>query len=180
MNWPKMLFSSVVLTCSAASAQQKTTLSTLNERLCKLENKVHHTANPPSLLAPGPFVDVELLFWQAREDGLSYAIAASNPLMFDIFPKEFQIKELEFEWDFGFRLGLGYGGKSDGWDLFALWTRFLTDAEDKGSISSSQFFLPIWADPILTFSLLSASQKRRLIGPSISTKSMQASAAAIV
>lgn len=147
MNWHKTLFPNSVLLCSVLSAQENTTLDALNQRLCKLENTVHHSANPSSLLAPGFFVQVDLLFWQAREDGLSYAIVADNPRGFDIFPRDFHVKEPEFEWDFGFRVGLGYGGRSDGWDVFAQWTRFVTDAEDKGSISSGKFFLPVWADP---------------------------------
>ncbi len=98
-------------------------------------------------MAPGFFIQADLLFWQARETGLSYAIIASNPLILEILPRNFDIKEPEFEWDFGFRLGVGYGGKSDGWDLFSLWTRFVTDAHDKGTISSDKFFLPIWGNP---------------------------------
>lgn len=123
-------------------------LERLNRRLNKLEKTMRRTANPSALLAPGPFAQVDLLFWQAREDGLSYAIIANQPSFLEITPKEFNIKEPQFEWDFAFRLGAGYGNKRDGFDLFAQWTRFFTDARDTGNnLSSGKFFLPIWAHP---------------------------------
>jgi hypothetical protein len=140
----KLLLSSFLfLSCAECTPA----LQNLKERLDHLEKTFHHTGNSPALLAPGPYFQVDLLFWQARETGLPYAIIANEPLILGVLPKKMTIKEPNFEWDFGFRLGAGYGLKRDGWDFFGQWTRFVTDAHDNGSISSSSFFLPIWAHP---------------------------------
>jgi hypothetical protein len=131
----------------AQAAEQGAAIQNLDSRLTRLETELKHAANSPSLPVAGPFFQADLLFWQARENGLAYAVIASAPLVLDLLPSDFEIKEPEFEWDFGFRVGLGYGGKSDGWDIGAQWTRFFTDAHDLGTISSQKFFLPVWAHP---------------------------------
>src|SRR5579862_9094699 len=146
----RLLFSSFLLLTAAECAPD---LQNLNQRLDRLEKTFHHTGNSPALLAPGPYFQVDHLFWQARETGLPYAILANQPLILEVLPRQLTIKEPDFEWDFGFRLGIGYGLKRDGWDFFSQWTRFVTDAHDNGSISpsSSKFFLPIWAHPDFNF-----------------------------
>jgi Legionella pneumophila major outer membrane protein precursor len=150
MKWHPWIFSSFLLFAGFACAEENAALENIDCRVTKLEKTFRRASNPPALLAPGFFFQADLLFWQARETGLSYAIVASEPVILELLPRNFYVKEPEFEWDFGFRVGLGYGLKSDGWDLFSLWTRFVTDAHDKGSISSDRFFLPIWADPNFT------------------------------
>lgn len=144
----------ISLFCAALSlfvygqaAEQSAAIENLDNRLTRLEAELKHAANSPTLPVAGLFFQADLLFWQARENGLAYAVIASTPLVLDLLPSNLEIKEPEFEWDFGFRIGLGYGGQSDGWDIGAQWTRFFSDARDLGSISSQKFFLPIWAHP---------------------------------
>lgn len=38
-------------------------------------------------------------------------------------------KNVEFDWDFGFKLGLGYKLPYDGWDIYANYTQFITEGD---------------------------------------------------
>jgi len=58
----------------------------------------------------------DFLWWKAENAGFRYAI--------DAVDRKYQIINHKFDWDPGFRIGLGYNSCFDGWDIYALWTRF--------------------------------------------------------
>jgi hypothetical protein len=76
-------------------------------------------------------IDVDLLYWQAQENGL--ALAAENRT---IYP--------DFDWDPGFRLGCGYLFKRDSWEVELVFTHFHAHlSEDvKGNLT------PFWINPL--------------------------------
>ena len=79
------------------------------------------------------FLTGDLLYWQANENGLSFAIdnRADSSLI-----NEGRFVDPEFKWNWGFRVGLGYNFCHDGWDLYANWTHLISTADR--SISNSE------------------------------------------
>lgn len=67
------------------------------------------------------FVEAEVLYWHAKSGGTEYAISFDSAS----FPMSGNIKDVDFEWDWGFRLGLGrYIGCERRWDINLDYTRF--------------------------------------------------------
>lgn len=75
------------------------------------------------------------LYWKAYEEGLDYAIKSSSGVS---FIDEGNVKRMKFDWDWGFRLDLGYQIPHQKMDLDLIWTRYETD----GSTSTSPGFPP--------------------------------------
>jgi len=76
----------------------------------------------------------EWLFWKTRQGGMEYAVARSSntPGVFT----DAVTQKIEFDWESGFRAGLGVHLPQDGWDLFVDYTRFCADhtAQAGGSL----------------------------------------------
>lgn len=94
--------------------------------------------NPPAepyiAAGVGVFFDGELLLWKARETGLDYAVKANYNAPHKgqfVTNNSGTTKNPDFNWDFGFRFGLGWNPNKDGWDLFLDWTHLHTTASDK-------------------------------------------------
>ncbi|MBS0620688.1 MAG: hypothetical protein JSS61_04430 [Verrucomicrobia bacterium] len=85
---------------------------------------------PSCLIGTGFILETDVLYWQADVGGLTYAIE-----------EESKAKNPEFEWDFGFKLGLGYALAHDDWELLLRFTSLQThtDAHHDGAV-----FLPTW------------------------------------
>jgi len=59
----------------------------------------------------------DFLWWRAQNDGFKYAL--------DLYAeRSTNVVSMPYDWDPGFRLGLGYNTSYDGWDIYALWTYF--------------------------------------------------------
>lgn len=75
--------------------------------------------NPNSLKNSDNFwLDGELLYWQSNMGSLSYGVTSKSSTRID----DGHVKSPHFNWDFGFRLGLGYKLPRDQWDLFVNYT----------------------------------------------------------
>jgi hypothetical protein len=86
------------------------------------------------------------LYWKAQENGLNYALKTKLP---DANLDQLGNGHLEapsFSWDSGFRIGLGWNTAHDGWDLYANWSRFYTDATGKEHASDTQTVFPTLSD----------------------------------
>jgi len=104
----------------------------------------------------GPYFDVEFLCLRAVEDGLDYASKGSQsvtPTNFDINAKA---KGQDFEFDPGFRVGLGYNFDYDNWDLHAYYTWHYTYPKTSESVGSlgENFVLGLFALTPVTQSVL--------------------------
>src|ERR1700722_9617511 len=77
----------------------------------------------------GFFADAAMLYWKASEAGLSYAVKSSST-----------VENPKFEWDFGFKVGMGYRIPHDRWDVKLQFISFQThtDNEKKGEL------VPLW------------------------------------
>jgi hypothetical protein len=67
----------------------------------------------------GPFVSTDLLFWDATQGGIEYAITSHSSTTTSLDGK---VKEIDFDWGPGYRVGFGY--QFNRWDFFINWTRF--------------------------------------------------------
>ncbi len=107
--------------------------------------------------ASGVFIETDFLYWQAIQDGLEYALSSHSPIdplsILGPGPAEISsghLKEIDFDWTPGFRLGIGYNFAYDQWDLFLNWTRFnnhsTDDAKPRAGGSLSALWIPTTLD----------------------------------
>jgi hypothetical protein len=86
------------------------------------------------------WVDAELLFWQSNVGSLDYGVDSKSTSSI----RDGNVKHLEFDWDWGFRLGLGYKLPYDRWDLFVNYTYISSRAHGHKEDSDKVIF-PSWA-----------------------------------
>jgi len=82
----------------------------------------------------GLFLQADALIWQASESNLGYGVQNINGTT---FLNDGEILTPHFEWNWGFKAGLGYNTPFDGWDMFFQWTRFYTNNSEHG-VSAEQ------------------------------------------
>jgi hypothetical protein len=87
------------------------------------------------------FITGDFLYWQAHENGLSYVLKTQGS---DI-GNNAKTKEMHFQYDPGFRVGLGWNTPHDGWDLYANWTSFVTKAHGEET-AGSKTLTPIFGN----------------------------------
>lgn len=70
----------------------------------------------------GVFVDVEFLYFYARETDLAYSLTqtmvAQGPQNTNLLPSVTEVNFIKSKWDPGFRVGLGWNCPCDGWDTY--------------------------------------------------------------
>lgn len=144
------LFLSVV-SSTLSYAEEPISFETLEDRLVHLEKNERYGKkyNPGAAYGYGWLVGADVLYWQARENGIPYAIETPNLLNpFPLPPVlKSQVKELDFDWDFGVRVFGGIQFHRDDWRILGNWTHFDTKANDHGYTSSDDTYLSIWSDP---------------------------------
>jgi hypothetical protein len=89
------------------------------------------------------FVTGDWLIWQAHENGLGYVVKNKGTTLPNL--SHSSIRDLHYDWDFGFRVGLGFNMPHDGWDIYANWTWFRDHAHGRQEASSTSSLLPVWA-----------------------------------
>ena len=129
-------------------------MRSLENRVSAMEQKKGSNAmvNPPGRpqVRDGAdlFFTADWLIWQGHENGTGYAVKTkevqANPTT-TLYNSS--VKNLHFDWDMGFRVGLGYNLPHDGWDLVAGWTWFQnkahgSSAEGDGTLYSANPYTP--------------------------------------
>ncbi len=113
----------------------------------------NYGANPPvhPYTCNGDWeVTVAGLYWNAHQDGMEYAIEThsigDNAEKSTLIDAEY--KNPRFDWQFGFKLGLGYNTTCDGWDFGVLWTWYRGNASshNQAEASDNVTLLPLWSD----------------------------------
>lgn len=84
------------------------------------------------------FIEASGLYWQANQEGLGYAVKS--------LPKS-KVENLDFDWDFGFRLGLGYRMGHDDWGCLLRYTTFQTHTNHDAHVSGDEVLYPLWLIP---------------------------------
>lgn len=100
---------------------------------CEIPNG--STRSNPSSSSFDVFAD--LLVWRAAESGSDNwaEVINSNGTV-----TKCDIREIEFDWNAGFRVGIGYGMKRDQWDTQFYYTRFNTQGNDRVSSNPGSVF----------------------------------------
>ncbi len=89
----------------------------------------------------GFFTDVALLYWKAHEAGLSFAVDSTSVAKLAPHSK---VDNPEFEWDFGFKVGLGYRFPHDRWNLQLQFTFFQTHTDDEKKTRDGDLLFLLW------------------------------------
>lgn len=159
----KSTFALLGISCSLLAASDScaptppTTCYEENCRTCYCLGPENYLANAPVCprTCGGDFtIEVAALYWKADQDGMEYAVEnqvqipsqnSSIGQVNNLVDAEYKTPKFEYNW--GFRLGLGYCTTCDGWDIGVSWTRFkgkgnsCDEAEGEENIS----LLPLWS-----------------------------------
>ena len=153
--WPLALTSLLAFTSIVEAATDNAQMRNMENRITALEQRrgANGMLNPPARpqVKDGAdlFVTLDLLVWQARETGLALGIMSQTPDT-DVIAGG-KVSNFTFEWNPGFRLGVGYNMGHDSWDLNLTWLRFNTTGHRKAHAHSNQVFYPRLqhpADPV--------------------------------
>jgi hypothetical protein len=137
-----------LLLCAGTLNADNKTMNSFDKRLSALETQpqIEKRYNPPAHLAHGFQFSADALYWQARENGTAYGL--KNYLGSDgVNSQREDMKNLSFDWDFGFRAGAAFIFHHDGMALSSQWTHFDTKAKDLGHGPTPDVFIPIWSNP---------------------------------
>ena len=67
----------------------------------------------------GPYIVGSFIYWRSSFDEMDFAATTTNP---NGNITTIVLKQEEFDYKPGFKLGLGYNFAYDGWDIFVNWT----------------------------------------------------------
>ncbi|MBI2812039.1 MAG: hypothetical protein HYX67_14580, partial [Candidatus Melainabacteria bacterium] len=89
----------------------------------------------------------EALLWQANEENLTYVQRTNSAT--SSLSTDHNLHDPEFQWDWGFRVGLGYNIPRDGWDISLFWTHMENHASGSQSAhldghGKDPFLQPTW------------------------------------
>lgn len=141
------------LTCLTASTYADTDpaqMRNLENRVSALEQRrgaggvINPNARPEVKNGANMFVTADLLVWQAHEDGLPIYIEQEDTLG---RLSDASVGQLDWDWNVGCRVGLGYNTPHDGWDLYAVWLHFNTDADTSERADSDDALYPTMSHP---------------------------------
>src|SRR5437879_527678 len=145
-----LLLSSVSPFLLCAQNGQNAALKNFNTRLTKLEREVKKKCyNPPAgaqeVKGFHLFLTGELLWWKAEEDGLTYTYKTNNPTG-DSSENDIRLEEMDFDWDYGYRVGGGFNIPHDHWDIYFCWTHLDTSSRTHKNGDGDGLF-PYWSFP---------------------------------
>jgi hypothetical protein len=60
------------------------------------------------------FLTADFIYWTIRQDGMFYAVSGAGT-----GASGGKVHDLDWKWEPGFKVGLGFNLPHDGWDLFA-------------------------------------------------------------
>lgn len=86
------------------------------------------------------WVDGEVLYWQSNVGSFDYGTESESSTII----KDGRVKHPHHNWDWGFRMGLGYKMPHDKWDIFVNYTYLLGNAHGHAG-GSDDFVFPTWA-----------------------------------
>jgi hypothetical protein len=114
------------VTCAADDMQMRN----LENRVNALEQRrgSNGMINPPARPVVRDGIDLwvqaEALYMHATEDCLAYGIKNNTAPGVGTTIVNGRVKNVDYNWDWGFRAGIGYNLPHDGWDLLLNWTWF--------------------------------------------------------
>jgi hypothetical protein len=148
--WPAAATSLIAFTSLVNADTDSAQMRNLENRVNALEQRrgacgmINPPARPQVKDGADLFVFGELLYWNAHEEGLPVAVLQKGST---VNLSKAQVKNVSHDWDFGFRVGLGYNMPHDGWDLSLAWLRFNTDGDKTVHTNSSEVIFSTRAHP---------------------------------
>jgi len=95
----------------------------------------------PEVDGRGWFLTLDVLYWHAKVGGTEFAYSDNDPAA--TLPIRGRTKDIDFEWDWGFRVGLGYNFAHDGWDAYLHYTYFDTSGSDSSRAGLNSTLVPL-------------------------------------
>jgi hypothetical protein len=160
--WPAAAASLVAAASIVNADVDSAQMRNLENRVNALEQRrgASGMINPPGRPQVKDGVDLflygDLLFWNAHENGLAVAVANKGS---SANLSNSKTKTIHSEWDFGFRIGLGYNLPHDGWDLSLSWLRLNTYGRKHIRAHGDTFIFPTRAHPADDLALFSGASK---------------------
>jgi hypothetical protein len=135
---------------SFANQNDNGQMRNLENRVSALEQRrgasgmINPPARPQVKHGADLFITADLLCWQAHEDGLPLFVenkSTSSNLT------NSKAVGLNWDWNAGCRVGIGYNVPHDGWDLSLTWLHFNTQANRYQKAGSNQILWPSLTHP---------------------------------
>ncbi len=102
----------------------------------------------PEVDGSGMYINVDILYWHAKVGGTEYCYTDQDPGA--TLPIQGSLRENDFDWDWGFRIGLGYNFEHDGWDAFLNYTYFDSSDGSKTAAGFNGSVIPLKGTPSIT------------------------------
>jgi hypothetical protein len=154
------------ITLLAATAVQSFCEADLDGRISELESDMSQiraqtafgnygattASNAPQINGCGFFITADFLWWKLYEGGTEYALKDTVSVAdFSLINARGPIKHLNFNWEPGYKVGLGYLFDHDGWELYLDFTSLKTRAHASTS-SNVDFLFPLIGAQTFSFS----------------------------
>ncbi|NGX47446.1 MAG: hypothetical protein K1000chlam3_00820 [Chlamydiae bacterium] len=150
----KRLLSFALLSTSCILFADESRMRNIENRLTCLEDCGQNCCcliNPPARpYTPdcwGFYVNVDPLIWQAHVNGLGLVIQTNGSTDFFNTAGQSRVQNLNYDWDWGFRLGVGLNTTHDAWDILLQWTSWRTDAKRDFTAGPNQANFPHFGHP---------------------------------
>ena len=140
---------SLVAITSVVSAVDDMQVRNLENRVSALEQRrgANGMINPPARPVVKDGVDLwlqaEALYMHATEDGVSYGIKQTSSAS----TVDGQVKNISYDWSWGWRAGLGYNLPHDGWDMLLNYTWFRSNESNSSNTEAPESVWQTWTNP---------------------------------
>ena len=104
-------------------------------------------------------ITTDVLYWHAKVGGTDFAYSDDNPI--GTFPTKGRTENVNFNWDWGLRLGVGYDFNHDDWDGRLHYAFFNTNGSDSLGSGLNSTVIPTKADPSIVQSSTSPDSSFR-------------------
>jgi hypothetical protein len=95
----------------------------------------------PAVDGHGFFVTLNALYWQPKTGGTEYAYTDQDTQ--GAYPRKGRVKTMDFDWDYGFRVGVGYNLDHDGWDTHLQYTWLDSSGSSSTRAGSNSSVIPL-------------------------------------
>lgn len=134
---------------TTVSAVDDMQVRNLENRVSALEQRrgANGMINPPARPVVKDGVDLwfqlDALYMHATEDGVNYGIKQENSTAaFDG-----RVKNIAYDWSWGWRAGVGYNLPHDGWDMLLNYTWFRSSESKTSNTTAPEAIFQTWTNP---------------------------------
>lgn len=149
MKLNKLLALTLVAATSVVFAVDDMQVRNLENRVNALEQRrgSNGMINPPARPVVKDGCDFwfqgEALYMHATEDGVNYGIKLENDSSFI----DGRVKNISYDWSWGWRAGVGYNLPHDGWDMMFNYTWFRSGESNSSNTDAPESVLQTWTNP---------------------------------